>query len=106
VPFEPLAKPISVRRRGTNVDRLALTVKQVEVETLATEIQSGVQHGNRASLRLSRTRGASLRGRPFFMAFLTMSRVSFLMCPFCVRDVLMVETTSRASDNPSGGGVS
>jgi hypothetical protein len=26
----------------------------------------------RASLRLSRTRGASLRGRPFFMAFLTM----------------------------------
>jgi hypothetical protein len=24
----------------------------------------------RASLRLSRTRGASLRGRPFFMAFL------------------------------------
>jgi hypothetical protein len=59
--------------RGASVydnDGRALIVEQMEVETLATEIQTGVQHCN-ASLRLPRTRGASLRGRPFFMAFVT-----------------------------------
>ena len=35
---------VSIRRRGTNLDRRTLTVQQVKVEALATEIQSGVQH--------------------------------------------------------------
>jgi hypothetical protein len=38
------AKTINVRRRRAHVDRRALTVEQVKVETLATEIQTGVQH--------------------------------------------------------------
>src|SRR5690242_4727124 len=39
-------QPISVGRRSAALDRLALSVEQVEVETLATEIQTGVQHRN------------------------------------------------------------
>jgi hypothetical protein len=38
------AQPVSVRRSGTDVDRLTITVEQMEVETLAAEIQTGVQH--------------------------------------------------------------
>ena len=44
---EPLAqatKPVGIRWRRTDLDRRALTIEQVEVETLATEIQTGVQH--------------------------------------------------------------
>jgi hypothetical protein len=37
---------ISIRRRGTDVERRTLAIEQVEVETLATEIQPGVQHCN------------------------------------------------------------
>jgi hypothetical protein len=37
-------QPIGVRRRGTDLDRRTISVEQVEVETLATEIQPGVQH--------------------------------------------------------------
>ena len=40
------AQPVGIRRRGTDLDRLTITVEQMEVETLATEIQSGVQHRN------------------------------------------------------------
>jgi hypothetical protein len=73
---EPLAQPaqaVSIRRRGTDVDRLAITVEQVEVETLPTEIQTGVQHRNTPPLRqLQTTRRSLSLGRPFFMAFLTM----------------------------------
>src|SRR6266576_1202128 len=35
---------IGVRRCGTNLDGRSLTVKQMEVETLAAEIRTGVQH--------------------------------------------------------------
>ena len=47
VTIEPLAQAaqtIGVRRRRTDLDRRTLSVEQVEVETLATEIQTGVQH--------------------------------------------------------------
>jgi hypothetical protein len=37
---------IGIRRRSANLDRRTLAIEQVEVETLATEIQSGVQHCN------------------------------------------------------------
>jgi hypothetical protein len=37
---------ISIRRRSATLDRRTLVVEQVEVETLAAEIQSGVQHCN------------------------------------------------------------
>ena len=35
---------ISIRRRGAILDRHTLAIEQMEVETLATEIQTGVQH--------------------------------------------------------------
>jgi hypothetical protein len=44
---ETLAQPaqtVSIRRRRTDLDRCTLGVEQVEVETLAAEIQTGVQH--------------------------------------------------------------
>jgi hypothetical protein len=41
---------VSVWRRGTNLNGRSLTVEQMEVETLATEIQTGVQQ-KRASSR-------------------------------------------------------
>src|SRR3989442_8121998 len=45
----------------------------MEVETLAAEIQTGVQHRNGPPLDSSQTTSWSLSlGRPFFMAFLTM----------------------------------
>jgi hypothetical protein len=37
-------KSIRVRRGSSNLDGHAVAVEQVEVETLATEIQTGVQH--------------------------------------------------------------
>ena len=40
------AQSISIRRSGATFDCRTLAVEQVEVETLATEIQSGVQHCN------------------------------------------------------------
>ena len=66
---------ISIRRRGAILDRHTLAIEQMEVETLATEIQTGVQHCNGPPF-VYRGRAASLRGRPFFMAFLTMEGVS------------------------------
>jgi hypothetical protein len=90
-PMRQTVQSIGIGRRGTNLERRTLAVEQVEVETLATEIQTGVQHRNRASLRLSRMRGASLRGRPFFMAFLTMSEVA---------DTLSKKTTRRHPFSP------
>jgi hypothetical protein len=45
--FEPLrqtVKPICVRWRRADLGRRALTIEQVEGETLATEIQTRVQH--------------------------------------------------------------
>src|SRR5947207_1228347 len=45
----------------------------MEVETLAAEIQTGVQHRNGPPLDSSQSTSWSLSlGRPFFMAFLTM----------------------------------
>jgi hypothetical protein len=38
------AQAIGIRRRGAELDRRTLTIEQMEVETLATEIQTGVQH--------------------------------------------------------------
>jgi hypothetical protein len=69
-PLTQVIKSVGVRRYGANVDGRTLRVEQVEVETLATEIQPGVQHCLGPPFIFTRTRGASLRGRPFFMAFL------------------------------------
>jgi hypothetical protein len=47
MPLEPptqATEPIRIGRCGTNLDRRTLTVEEMEVETLATEIQTGVQH--------------------------------------------------------------
>jgi hypothetical protein len=38
------AQTLGIRRRRTDLDRRPLGVEQVEVETLAAEIQTGVQH--------------------------------------------------------------
>jgi hypothetical protein len=67
------AKPISIWRCRTRLHRLTGLVEKAVVETLAAEIQSGVQH--RRGLPSSRTGRAehALRGRPSFIAFLTMS---------------------------------
>ena len=49
VPIEPYrqsAQPIDIRRGRTDVDRRTPTVEHMKVETLATEIQTGVQHCN------------------------------------------------------------
>jgi hypothetical protein len=63
---------VGIRRCGTNLDGRALTAKQMEVETLATEIQTGVQHRNGPPLDSSQSTSRSVSpGRPFFMAFLT-----------------------------------
>src|SRR5438128_11307364 len=64
---------VGIRRCGTNLDGRSLTVKQMEVETLAAEIQTGVQHCNGPPLDSSQSTSWSVSlGRPFFMAFLTM----------------------------------
>jgi hypothetical protein len=64
---------VGIRRRGTNLDGRTLTIKQMEVETLAAEIQTGVQHRNGPPLDSSQSTSWSVSlGRPFFMAFLTM----------------------------------
>src|SRR5438128_8470120 len=66
---------VGIRRCGTNLDGRSLTVKQMEVETLAAEIQTGVQHCNGPPLDSSQsTRWSVSLGRPFFMAFLTRRR--------------------------------
>jgi hypothetical protein len=63
---------VGIRRRGTNLDGRSLTIKQMEVETLAAEIQTGVQHRNRPPLDSSQSTSRSPSpGRPFFMALLT-----------------------------------
>jgi hypothetical protein len=76
MPIESSRQPeqtIGIRRRSTNLDGRSLTVKQMEVETLATEIQTGVQHRNGPPLDSSQSTSWSVSlGRPFFMAFLTM----------------------------------
>jgi hypothetical protein len=38
------AQTVGIRWRRTDLDRRTLSVQQMEVETLATEIQTGVQH--------------------------------------------------------------
>src|SRR6266849_10236176 len=49
----------------------------MEVETLAAEIQTGVQHRNGPPLDSSQSTSWSVSlGRPFFMAFLTIDRRS------------------------------
>jgi hypothetical protein len=44
LPSRQAEQAASIRRRATNLDGRSLTVKQMEVETLAAEIQTGVQH--------------------------------------------------------------
>jgi hypothetical protein len=54
VAFEPqrqTVKAVGVKRHRADVDRRALIVKEMEVETLATEIQTGVQHRSGPPLR-------------------------------------------------------
>ena len=64
---------VGIRRRSTNLDGRSPAVKQMEVETLAAEIQTGVQHRNGPPLDSSQSTSWSVSpGRPFFMAFLTM----------------------------------
>src|SRR4029077_16657831 len=99
VTTEPLAQTtqtIRVGRRGTNLDRHTLTVKQMKVETLATEIQTGVQHRNGPPF-VSRGRAEhdSAAGPSSWHSLpcRETSRVSFLMCPFCVRALLTRPTT-------------
>src|SRR5438552_12437827 len=68
---------VGIRRCGTNFDGRSLTVKQMEVETLAAEIQTGVQHRNGPPLDSSQSTSWSLSlGRPFFMAFLTIKALA------------------------------
>jgi hypothetical protein len=43
-PLRQAAQTVGVRWRGTNLDGRTLSVEQMEVETLAAEIQTGVQH--------------------------------------------------------------
>src|SRR5262249_52752276 len=63
---------VGIRWCGTNFDGGPLTVEQMEVETLAAEIQTGVQHRNGPPLDSSQSTSWSVSvGRPFFMAFLT-----------------------------------
>ena len=39
-PFRQAVQPIGVRRRRADLDRLTVTVEEMEVKTLATEIQT------------------------------------------------------------------
>jgi len=72
---------VGVRRRGTDVDCFAFTVEQVEVKALAAEIQTGVQHRNGPPLDSSQSTSWSVSlGRPFFMAFLTISETVAVGC--------------------------
>jgi hypothetical protein len=67
-----LRQCLTVRRDRSVARELPMLVEGKPVETLAAEIQSDIQHGG-ASLRCeTTTRGASLRGRPSFIGFLTM----------------------------------
>jgi hypothetical protein len=74
VAIESLAQAtesVRVRRRCADLDVRTLCVEQVEVETLAAEIQTGVQHRNGPPLDSSQSTSWSVSlGRPFFMAFL------------------------------------
>jgi hypothetical protein len=76
MPIESSRQPeqaVRIGRRGTDLDGRSLKVKQMEVETLAAEIQTGVQHRNGPPLDSSRRQaGACHWRRPFFMAVLTM----------------------------------
>jgi len=45
-PSRQRVQAIGIRRGGTDFDRFTVSVEQVKVETLATEIQTGVQHCN------------------------------------------------------------
>jgi hypothetical protein len=49
-PRQPV-EPIRIGRRRATLDHPTLGVEQVEVETLATQIQSGVQHRSGPPLR-------------------------------------------------------
>jgi hypothetical protein len=111
---------VGIRRCGTNLDTRSLTVKQMEVETLAAEIQTGVQHRNGPPLDSSQSTSWSLSlGRPFFMAFLTMnlggnrsqptatvSPVSavFGAAPFCHRLPVVAPARLHKCSIPAGEG--
>src|SRR2546430_16846928 len=81
MPIESSRQPeqtVGIGRRGTNLDGRSVTVKQMEVETLAAEIQTGVQHRNGPPLDSSQSTSWSVSlGRPFFMAFLTIRSQRF-----------------------------
>src|SRR5437667_12859750 len=68
----PAGGGASIRRSRSDLDRRTLVVEQMEGETLAAEIQTGVQHRNGPPLDSSQSTSRSVSlGRPFFMAFLT-----------------------------------
>jgi hypothetical protein len=50
-PLRQTTKTVDVRRRRADLDRHALSVEQVEVETFAAQIQTGVQHRSGPPLR-------------------------------------------------------
>jgi hypothetical protein len=52
-PLRQSSQTIGIRRRRTDLDRHTLTVEQMEVETLATEIQTGVQPLNSGLLSIA-----------------------------------------------------
>jgi hypothetical protein len=61
---------------GATLDQRGVLAKGVEVESLAAQVQSDVQHG-RASFGWASVTDVNLPpGGPFFMAFLTISRAS------------------------------
>jgi hypothetical protein len=50
-PLRQTTKAVDVGRRRAHLDSCTVSVEQVEVETRATEIQTGVQHRNGPPLR-------------------------------------------------------
>src|ERR1039458_10611374 len=61
---------VRVRRRGELLDQLAVLREQTDIQTFATQIQSSMQHCDRASSRLVLGDKRSLPPRrPSFIAF-------------------------------------
>ena len=61
---------VGIRRHGELLDQLAVFREQADVKTFATEIQSSMQHCDRASSRLVLGDKRSLPPRrPSFIAF-------------------------------------
>jgi hypothetical protein len=59
-PSRQRVQTVGIRRRRSELDRRTFTVEQMEVETLAAEIQTGVQHEVGPPLDSSRMTNRSL----------------------------------------------